>query len=232
MNIVMFETSIRQDKEGRYCLNDLHKAAGGEERHSPNRWTRTEGYNALLDELTPVLAFDPAKSIRGGSNPGTYVCKELVYAYAMWISPKFQLHVIHTFDHFITSELQRKVIRELARDGYKDMTNALKSYLEDAGITPMFYHYSNEADMINRIVLGMTAKQFRTEHGLNDDDQIRDHQTPFQIFAIEQLQRMDEQLINLGFTVEQRRNALQKRFDELSIRAIGLCGIVGSQRKL
>ena len=87
MNIVMFETSIRQDKDGRYCLNDLHKAAGGEERHSPNRWTRTEGYNALLDELTQVFAFDPAKSIRGGSNPGTYVVKSLAIRYAMWISP-------------------------------------------------------------------------------------------------------------------------------------------------
>ena len=216
----MFQTTIRQDKEGRYCLNDLHKAAGGEERHSPNRWTRTEGYNALLDELTPVLAFDPAKSIRGGSNPGTYVCKELVYAYAMWISPKFQLHVIHTFDHFITSELQRKVIRELARDGYKDMTNALKSYLEDAGITPMFYHYTNEADMINVIALGMTAKQFREVHNLGENAPIRDAQTKFQIHAIEQLQKMDEQLLLMRAPFEQRRDTLHRRFDQLSTKAI------------
>ena len=213
MNLVMFETAIRQDKEGLYSLNDFHKAAGGEERHSPNRWTRTEGYNALLDELTPVLAFDPAKSIRGGSNPGTYVVKELVYAYAMWISPKFHLHVIHTFDHFITSELQRKVIRENARDGYKDLSKALKEY---KGEKIKWYHYANEADMINLIVLGRTAKDFKSAHNIKESELLRDYLNKFQIETIEQLQRMDEQLINLEFNLKQRKECLEKRFSDLS----------------
>ena len=28
--------TIKQDAEGRFCLNDLHKAAGGEKRHQPS----------------------------------------------------------------------------------------------------------------------------------------------------------------------------------------------------
>lgn len=100
--LMIADIAIRQDASGRYCLNDLHRASGGEVKHSPNRWTRTDGYQSLLAELTPEMAFAPAASLRGGVTPGTYVCKELVYAYAMWISPKFSLKVIRAYDQLVT----------------------------------------------------------------------------------------------------------------------------------
>ena len=44
--------------------------------------------------------------VHGGSKRGTYACKELVYAYATWISAKFFLQVIRTFDAVISGSLQ------------------------------------------------------------------------------------------------------------------------------
>jgi hypothetical protein len=58
---------------------------------------------ALIEELSnyPDLGSFATKKTMG-RNGGTWVCKELVYAYAMWISPKFHLHVIRAFDQMVS----------------------------------------------------------------------------------------------------------------------------------
>lgn len=103
--LIITNTAIRQDTDGRYCLNDLHIASGGLEKHKPSNWSRRKETLELAEE---VSHFSDMRSglhiINGGSNRGTYACKELVYAYAMWISPKFHLHVIRTFDQVVQSK--------------------------------------------------------------------------------------------------------------------------------
>lgn len=63
--ITIDNITIRQDNEGRYCLNDLHKAAGGAEKHNPNRWTRLDTFRDLVTEVqnqTPDVALAPTRS--------------------------------------------------------------------------------------------------------------------------------------------------------------------------
>lgn len=95
---------IKQDEQGRYCLNDLHRAAGGEKRHAPNEWIRLQQTQELIREM-----WSPEKpeisGIQSKQGLGTFVAKQLVYAYAMWISPAFHLKVINTFDAVATNQL-------------------------------------------------------------------------------------------------------------------------------
>ncbi|EBX9353534.1 KilA-N domain-containing protein, partial [Salmonella enterica subsp. enterica serovar Typhimurium] len=119
---------VRRDVHGRYCLNDLHRAAGGEQKYRPKYWLDNKQTRELIEQLfteggipsseqnqsvsffqggrdTQNLGIAPVNTVRGGAEQGTYVCKELVFAYAMWISPSFHLKVIRTFDR-ITSAPQ------------------------------------------------------------------------------------------------------------------------------
>lgn len=88
-------TTVRQ-VGGLYSLNDLHKAAGGEPKHQPGKFSSLEQTKALIAELGNSPDSESLK-ITNGRNGGTYACKELVIAYAAWISAAFHLKVIRVF---------------------------------------------------------------------------------------------------------------------------------------
>jgi hypothetical protein len=107
--LVVCDTIISQDAEGRFCLNDLHKAAGNHVKNKPANWLQNQQTQDLIAELSndgiPSLEQNqPVKIINGGNKPGTFVVKQLVYAYAMWISAKFHLHVINAYDALVTGQ--------------------------------------------------------------------------------------------------------------------------------
>ena len=105
--VVVAGIKVRQDSEGRFNLNDLHKASGGERKNQPGNWSRTDTATELASEIyqSSDMRIEPWNRVVGGRNSGTYVCKELVYAYAMWISPRFHLQVIRAYDAQVTGQM-------------------------------------------------------------------------------------------------------------------------------
>ncbi|QZL14892.1 KilA-N domain-containing protein [Acinetobacter baumannii] len=111
--LVIGDFTIRQDEEGRFMLGDLHKASGGEKKHQPSNFLRTEQIKELINEIDHSANLQSSdndhssnmrsavKVVNGGDNRGTYVVKEIVYAYAMWISPKFHLMAIRAYDSLV-----------------------------------------------------------------------------------------------------------------------------------
>ena len=101
--VAVGDVRIRRDRYGRYSLNDLHQAAGGAPKHQPAFFMRRKETQALISEIKNSAESQnlPVSIIKGRAG-GTYVVKELVYAYATWISPAFHVKVIRTYDAVVS----------------------------------------------------------------------------------------------------------------------------------
>jgi hypothetical protein len=116
---------------------------------------------------------------------------------------------------------------------FNAMENSIKSLLSSKFDFPAFtesimqahdepkhYHYSNEINLIYRIVLGMDAKAFRHIHGLQEGEGVRPYLQLSQIKAIETLQRIDIGLLETSVPYDKRKEILtqsyQKRVSRLA----------------
>lgn len=232
MELMKFDTvAIRTDADGMFCINDLHRAAvanGANKRtKEPAKFFASPQTSELIEELT---THDPGSlpvSTVEGRRGGTYVCKELVYAYAMWISPAFNLRVIQAFDALARGQIeeaQRIATRSQYRRDTKQLSAPMRDALRDVramdGKETAAHHYSNEFDMINRIVLGMPAKQYKMEHGLPENANLRDTLTNAELAAIADLEDVNRVLIDLGFDFQQRKNKLSLQFHRKHNQAV------------
>ena len=93
-----------------------------------------------------------------------------------------------------------------ARLEYRPMTDAIQAAHDPA----KFYHYATENDMLYRIVLGVSSKQFREQHGLGEGISPKVHMTPAQISLFTRLQRSNTDLIQMGIEYQRRKEMLNE----------------------
>lgn len=103
---------------------------------------------------------------------------------------------------------------QTAKLEFPALTNAIMQAHEE----PKHYHFSNEINMINRIVLGVDAKQFKKQYGIDKDVQsIRPYLKTEEIKGIEELQRTDIGLIVARISYEQRKSILENYYKKPKI---------------
>ncbi|MDH5297861.1 MAG: KilA-N domain-containing protein [Desulfobulbaceae bacterium] len=177
----------------------------------PNDYLRlpaTDAYMSALKESDAGFSrIEFVTTKRGGKHQGTWLHKKLALDFARWLSPKFAVALDGWTESRLSEEYSRKQSRLAAKTGYLPMAEAIESAHDPAE----HYHFSNEANLINRIVLGMTAKEFKEANGVEN---VRDACSGWQLSKIEKLQRINTGLIELGMGYEERKEALQGYFDD------------------
>ena len=73
---------------------------------------------------------------------------------------------------------------------------------------PKPYHFSNEYNMLNKLVLGMTAKEYRKAHDIKSNKSIRPYLTADEIKRLEMLEIVDMGLIAANLSFNERKEKL------------------------
>jgi len=153
---------------------------------------------------------------KAGRYGGTYAHSDIAFEFASWISPEFKLYIIKDYKRLKKEENSRLSLnwnlnRDLSKINYRIHTDAIKANLIPPELTPqqISYTYASEADMLNVVLFGKTAKQWRDENP-DEPGNIRDHATIYQLLVLANMESYNAILIKQGKAQAERMNLLHE----------------------
>lgn len=149
-----------------------------------------------------------------GRYGGTFAHRDIALEFASWLSPEFKLYLIKEFQRL--KELERRTVfslewqvkRSLAKTNYKIHTDAIKKQLEQLNLSKFqeTLRYADEADMLNLILFGKTAREWEKENqklakqGLN----MRDVADIEDLIVLSGLETINAHLLHQGESKDER----------------------------
>lgn len=153
---------------------------------------------------------------KAGRYGGTFAHRDIAFEFGSWLSPEFKLYLIKEFQRLKEQEskqdkLEWNIRRTLTKTNYVIHTDAIKEHLipptlpqQQVGII-----YASEADVLNKALFGMTAKEWRQQ---NQDKKgnIRDDATIQQLVVLANLEAINATMIHQGIPQSGRLVALNQ----------------------
>lgn len=165
---------------------------------TPNRWKRD--FNAI--------GIIPSS---GKYSKGTFAHPDIAFEFASWLSPEFKLYLIKEFERLKANEanqykLEWSATRLLSKVNYVVHTDAIKEYIvPNLTESQKQYVYSDEVDILNVALFGMTAKEWRDKNPeLAKKGNIRDYTDLLHLVILNNLQNTSAELIEDGLSQRER----------------------------
>lgn len=189
-----------------------------------------------------VFTMSPQKWIEGvnakgivsksGRYGGTFAHSDIAFEFASWVSAEFKLYIIKDYKRLKNDENSRLSLnwnlnRELSKLNYKIHTDAIKENLIPPELTPqqIAFTYASEADMLNMVLFGKTAKMWREEN-TDKKGNVRDYATMNQLLVLVNLESYNAILIEQKKTQSERivllRNMAVKQLQTLENTTLAL----------
>lgn len=148
---------------------------------------------------------------KSGNNGGTFAHSDIAFEFASWLSPEFKLYVIQEFQRLKEKETHENKLdwhanRILAKVNYVVHTDSIKNY-----IVPKLtefqkkFVYSNEADVLNVALFGMTAKEWREMYPEEaTKGNIRDYTDLLHLIILSNLENTNAEMISHNIPQQER----------------------------
>lgn len=153
---------------------------------------------------------------KAGRYGGTYAHSDIAFEFASWISPEFKLYIIKDYKRLKLEENSRLSLnwnlnRELSKLNYRIHTDAIKNNLIPPELTSIQIActYASEADLLNVVLFGKTAKQWRDENPSLMGN-IRDQATIHQLLVLSNMESYNAVLIQQGKSQAERMQLLHE----------------------
>lgn len=153
---------------------------------------------------------------KSGRYGGTFAHSDIALEFASWISAEFKLYIIKDYKRLKTDEnsrlsLEWNLHREISKINYRIHTDAIKDNLILPELTPaqISFTYANEADMLNVVLFGMTAKEWRDNNN-GKHGNIRDEASINQLLVLANLESYNAVLINQNKSQKDRMILLRE----------------------
>lgn len=185
---------------------------------SPQKWINTTNATGIV-----------CKSGRYG---GAYAHKDIAFKFAGWLSVEFELYVAKEFQRMKAAEQKQlgwSVKRELAKINYHIHTDAIKEHLIPQELTQQQKSavYSEEADVLNVALFGMTAKEWRDSHP-DLKGNIRDYATINQLICLSNLENLNSVFVSEGISQSERLVKL----NQIAIHQMGILEETAARKML
>ena len=158
---------------------------------TPKRWK--EKFNAI--------GIIPSS---GKYSKGTFANTDIAFEFASWLSPEFKLYLITEFERLKKDEAYKNKIdwhanRVLAKVNYVVHTNAIKDIIVPTLTEKQKkFVYSEEADVLNVALFGMTAKEWRENNpDIAEKGNIRDYTDLLHLVILNNLENINAELIEM-----------------------------------
>ena len=166
-----------------------------------------DSYGKVIKPME-YLAMCNAKCVitKRGNNGGTYVHRYIAYDFAAYINDDFRIYLLAEYEEFQKMKRYGQIYnidRESSKSSSVLLTSAIEEYLIpfDASDNQAQAIFSHEYDIINKIIWGISASEWRKlnphkKGNIRDD---KEYTNPYQLSLLNHLQLIDNALIKVGW---------------------------------